>query len=76
MFETIINEVVDNHLKQKEMLKEYCNPQSSERIRTCADELEKVYYDTISQGASKHEITLVRLSKIVEELRKLEKKFS
>ena len=73
--DSIITEVINNHLRRKGMLKEYKNPMDSETIRVCGDQLEQLYKNVIANGASKNEYTVQQLLKVVNELRKLQEMF-
>lgn len=63
----IISETIDKY-----MLKEYKNPNDSEAIRVCADQLEALHDNMIANGANRHEYTLVKLANIIGELRKIQ----
>ena len=63
----IISETIDRYL-----LKEYKNPKDSETVRVCADQLEELHKNMISNGADKHEYTLIKLANIIGELRKIQ----
>ncbi len=68
----IISEVINNYINSKCMLKEYKNPKDAETVRVCADTLQQLYENIIGNGVSRHEITMIQLSKIIGELRRLE----
>ena len=72
----IINEVINNYLNQKMMLKEYKNPKDSETLRVCTDMLQNLYENAINNGTSRHEYVMEKLGNIILELRKLEKNMS
>lgn len=76
MIDKIISETINGYLKDREMLKEYKNPQDSETLRVCADQLENLYNKILSNGGSRHEYTIMRLADIIKELRKLVNFFS
>ena len=71
----VITEVINNYIKNRKMLKEYKNPDDAETIRVCADMLDDMYKNIISNGTSKNEYTIEKLGKIVVELRRLQKEF-
>jgi hypothetical protein len=70
--ENVISEVINNYLKKNVMLKEYKNPQDAETLRVCADMLQNLYDNAISNGTSRHEITVQKIHQIIGELRKLQ----
>ena len=72
MSKDIISEVINNYINSKCMLKEFKNPKDAETVRVCADMLQQMYDRIISQGSSKHEITVEIMQKIIGELRHLE----
>ena len=72
----IINEVINEYIGSKEMLKEYKNPNDSETVRVCADQLEGLYNQILGDGVSRHEVTIEKLGSIVKELRKLQQMMS
>lgn len=72
----IINEVINEYIGSKCMLKEYKNPNDSETVRVCADQLQGLYDNILKNGVSRHEITLEKLSEIIRELRKLQQMMS
>lgn len=76
MVDKIISETINGYLRDRKMLKEYKNPQDSESVRVCADQLENLYNKILSNGGSKNEYTIMRLAEIINELRKLAKFFS
>lgn len=71
-YKKIVAEEISNFLKKDCMLKEYKNPQDSETIRVCGETLQAIYDRITKNGTSKHEITMVMLSKIIGELKRLE----
>lgn len=75
ILDNIITEVINGYVESKSkrnMLKEYKNPEDSETIRVCADQLEALYNNIIKNGMSKREITVKTLGEIIKELRVLE----
>ena len=72
----IINEVINEYIGSKKMLKEYKNPNDSETVRVCADQLEGLYNQILGDGISRHEVTIEKLGSIVMELRKLQQMMS
>lgn len=72
----IINEVINEYIGSKCMLKEYKNPNDSETVRVCADQLQNLYNNILSNGVSRHEITLEKLGDAIKELRKLQQMMS
>jgi len=68
----IINEVINNYLKSKCMIKEYKNPNDADTVRACGDMLQQLYNNIIGNGMSKREITVEIMAKIIGELRHLE----
>ena len=75
ILDNIITEVINGYVESKSkrnMLKEYKNPEDSETIRVCADQLEALYNNIIKNGMSKREITVKTLGEIIKELRALE----
>lgn len=75
ILDNIITEVINGYIESKSkrnMLKEYKNPEDSETIRVCADQLEALYNNIIKNGMSKREITVKTLGEIIKELRALE----
>ena len=72
IFSKIVSEEINKFISEKCMLKEYKNPKDAETIRVCADTLQQLYENIIGNGASRHEITMIQLSKIIGELRRLE----
>ena len=72
----IINEVINEYIVSKEMLKEYKNPNDSETVRVCADQLESLYNQILGGGVSRHEVTIEKLGGIIKELRKLQQMMS
>lgn len=75
ILDNIITEVINSYVESKSkrnMLKEYKNPEDSETIRVCADQLEALYNNIIKNGMSKREITVKTLGEIIKELRALE----
>jgi len=72
-FSKIITEEINKCINSKCMLKEYKNPNDAETVRVCADTLQQLYENIIGNGISKHEITMIQLSKIIGELRRLER---
>ena len=73
MYKDVISEVINNYINSKCMLKEYKNPTDAETVRTCGDTLQQMYDRIISQGSSRHEITVERIRDIVVQIRQLEK---
>lgn len=75
ILDNIITEVINGYVESKSkcnMLKEYKNPEDSETIRVCADQLEALYNNIIKNGISKREITVKTLGEIIKQLRALE----
>ena len=68
----IITEVINDYLGKKTMLREYKNPNDGETVKVCADMLENLYNNIISNGVSRNEYTVQQLFKIIHELRKLQ----
>ena len=69
----IIRETINEYLNKKGMLKEYKNPNDSETVRVCTDQLESLYERIITDGGSKNEFTIMRLGEVISELRKIQK---
>lgn len=76
MVDKIITEAINGYLESREMLKEYKNPEDSETVRVCADQLENLYNRIISTGMSRHEFSIEKLRKAILDLRKIQKLFS
>lgn len=75
MVDSIVCEVINDFLKEREMIKEHKNPKDSETVRVCADMLENLHNEIVKRGASKNEYNVKHLLTIVEELRKLQEVF-
>ena len=72
MSKDIINEVINNYINSKCMLREYKNPNDAETVRVCGDTLQQMYDRIIQQGSSRREITVEYLQRIIGEIRHLE----
>lgn len=73
----IVNEQINNLIESKRnMLREYKNPNDRDTVKVCTDQLENLYNSIIERGNSRHDYAIERLSKIIRELRKIERYFS
>lgn len=69
---TVVAEVVNNYVDKKIMLSEYKNPVDVETIRVCANMLTTLHDKIVSSGVSKHEITVEKIAKVVDDLKRIE----
>lgn len=69
---TVVAEVVNNYVDKKIMLSEYKNPVDVETIRVCANMLATLHDKIVSSGVSKHEITVEKIAKVVDDLKRIE----
>ena len=58
------------------MLKEYRNPTDAETVRVCKDMLQQLHDKIVSNGTSKHEVTVEVMLNIIGELNHLEQMMS
>jgi hypothetical protein len=72
-FSKIVSEEINRFISEKCMLKEYKNPADAETVKVCGDTLQQLHDNIIAQGSSRHEITVVRMQEIIDEIRRLEK---
>ena len=69
---TVVAETVNNYVERKMMLNEYKNPNDAETIRVCAEMLASLHDKIVGSGVSKHEITVEKIAKVVDELKRIE----
>ena len=72
MIDRIVSESIKNYIDDKMLLKEYKNPNDSDTIRVCTDQLENVYENILKNGGSKNEYTVMQLAKVIHDLRKIQ----
>ena len=68
----ILTEVINNYINRNCVIKEYKNSNDSEIVRVCTDQLENLYNKILSDGLSRHEVTIEKLRNVIKELRKVQ----